>query len=44
MLISPGAGMVPPPTMPASEMVWCGLRNGRTDSSDSPGFSRPTAE
>ena len=41
---SPGVGMVPPPTMPASEMVWCGLRNGRVLRSDSPALSRPTAE
>ena len=27
--ISPGAGGLPPPTMPASLMVWCGERNGR---------------
>jgi hypothetical protein len=29
MPISPGAGVLPPPTMPASLMVWCGDRNGR---------------
>ena len=29
---------------PASEIVWCGLRNGRVLRSDSPGASRPMAE
>jgi hypothetical protein len=29
MLTSPGRGMDPPPTRPASEIVWCGERNGR---------------
>ena len=28
-LISPGAGVLPPPTRPASLIVWCGERNGR---------------
>ena len=27
---SPGRGTAPPPISPASEMVWCGERNGRT--------------
>ncbi len=27
--ISPGCGGAPPPHNPASEMVWCGERNGR---------------
>ena len=35
-LISPGAGGLPPPTMPASEMVWCGARKGRRVNSGSP--------
>src|SRR5438094_4437884 len=26
---SPGRGITPPPISPASEMVWCGARNGR---------------
>lgn len=42
--ISPGCGTVPPPTIPASEMVWCGLRNGRVHISDSPAGSLPVAE
>ena len=33
---SPGLGIVPPPTSPASEMVWCGARNGRTATSARP--------
>ena len=37
------AGVLPPPTMPASLMVWCGARKGRTVSSGSPGGSRPMA-
>ncbi len=27
--ISPGPGIVPPPSRPTSEMVWCGARIGR---------------
>ena len=41
--ISPGAGGLPPPTMPASLMVWCGGRKGRIDSSGSSERSRPMA-
>ena len=33
-LISPGMGLVPPPTRATSEMVWWGLRNGRHEMSD----------
>ena len=44
MLISPGWGTCPPPTIPASEIVWWGLRNGRVESSAWPGLSWPTAE
>ena len=29
-LISPGMGKVPPPHRATGEMVWCGLRKGRT--------------
>ena len=43
MLISPGVGTLPPPTMPASLIVWCGARNGRAVNSGSPGGSRPMA-
>ena len=32
--ISPGAGVLPPPTRPASLIVWCGERNGRKNISD----------
>ncbi len=42
-LISPGVGVLPPPTMPASLIVWCGGRKGRTDSSGLSGLSRPRA-
>ena len=28
-VISPGVGVEPPPTRPASLMVWCGARKGR---------------
>src|SRR5437763_1058151 len=42
-LISPGAGVLPPPTMPASLMVWCGERNGRVASSGSSALRRPMA-
>jgi hypothetical protein len=41
MLISPGDGVPPPPTMPASLMVWCGARNGRRFISGSSAGSRP---
>lgn len=43
-VISPGTGLGPPPTNPASEMVWCGARKGRRSV---PGFwpsSRPMTE
>jgi len=42
--ISPGWGMLPPPTMPASLIVWCGERNGRVVRSASPADIFPTAE
>ncbi len=32
-LTSPGIGCVPPPSSPASEIVWCGARNGRVATS-----------
>src|SRR2546427_510880 len=35
-LTSPGRGYEPPPIRPASEIVWCGARNGRRATSDSP--------
>jgi hypothetical protein len=40
--ISPGVGLTLPPSKPASEAVWCGLRKGRTVTSAWPGLSRPT--
>ena len=43
-LISPGVGLVPPPTSATGEMVWCGERNGRTVSSVEPRFSLPATE
>ena len=41
--ISPGVGVEPPPTSPASLIVWCGERKGRTAKSGWPGLKRPTA-
>lgn len=32
-VISPGRGIDPPPTSPAFEIVWCGDRKGRCDTS-----------
>src|SRR2546427_5099093 len=43
-LTSPGRGNVPPPISPASEIVWCGARNGRRATSDSPSGSTPATE
>src|SRR2546425_11115281 len=40
-LTSPGRGYEPPPISPASEIVWCGGRNGRRATSDSPSGSTP---
>src|SRR5256885_2134814 len=40
-LTSPGRGYEPPPMRPASEMVWCGARNGRRATSDSPTGTTP---
>ena len=39
-LISPGVGVLPPPTRPASLIVWCGERNGRVASSGWPGLQQ----
>ena len=38
---SPGRGMMPPPISPASEIVWCGERNGRTLTSPAAASSTP---
>src|SRR5437667_277751 len=43
-LTSPGRGYEPPPISPASEIVWCGARNGRRATSDSPSGSTPATE
>src|SRR5437667_384062 len=43
-LTSPGRGYDPPPISPASEMVWCGARNGRRATSDSPSARTPATE
>src|SRR5437016_4128721 len=43
-LTSPGGGYDPPPINPASEIVWCGARNGRRATSDSPSGSTPATE
>src|SRR5690242_12483671 len=43
-LTSPGRGYDPPPIKPASEIVWCGARNGRRATSDSPSGSTPATE
>src|SRR5213592_504294 len=43
-LTSPGRGYEPPPISPASEIVWCGARNGRRATSDSPTGSTPATE
>src|SRR5213594_3627917 len=43
-LTSPGRGYEPPPINPASEIVWCGARNGRRATSDSPTGSTPATE
>src|SRR5205809_8121226 len=43
-LTSPGRGYDPPPISPASEIVWCGARNGRRATSDSPSGSTPATE
>ena len=42
-LISPGTGMLPPPTNPASLIVWWGERNGRWANSGWSGGKRPMA-
>ena len=42
--ISPGWGMPPPPTNAASEIVWCGLRNGRCAIRDVLAGSLPATE
>ncbi len=36
--------MLPPPARPASEIVWCGARNGRSQSRPLPGRRRPATE
>ena len=41
---SPGRGLVPPPSRPASEMVWCGERNGRVARKPRRVSSRPATE
>ncbi len=41
--ISPGWGVLPPPTRPASLTEWWGDRNGRVPISDCPGRSSPIA-
>src|SRR5579875_3200399 len=41
---SPGRGIMPPPISPASEIVWCGDRNGRLVTSPSSRFSTPATE
>ena len=43
-LTSPGRGMAPPPISPASEMVWCGDRNGRVAIMPSPCGMSPATE
>src|SRR5450756_945572 len=43
-LISPGRGVCPPPTKPASDIVWCGERKGRTAISISFLFKEPATE
>src|SRR5712691_10499748 len=43
-LTSPGRGYEPPPIRPASEIVWCGARNGRRATSDSPSGKTPATE
>jgi site-specific DNA recombinase len=42
--ISPGRGMAPPPTRATFETVWCGARNGRSDSKPAPAGSVPATE
>ena len=42
--ISPGPGMVPPPSRPTSEMVWCGERKGRQRKGSPSVRVRPAAE
>src|SRR5215813_10724574 len=44
MLTSPGRGMLPPPTSPASEMVWCGERKGRAPMRPPSDGSSPATE
>ena len=39
---SPGRGMAPPPTIPASLMVWCGARKGRSVTRERPAPSFPS--
>jgi hypothetical protein len=41
---SPGRGIMPPPISPASEMVWCGERNGRCVTSPCSASSTPATE
>ena len=41
---SPGRGGEPPPTRPATEMVWCGARNGRSERSPWPCRSLPATD
>ena len=38
---SPGRGMIPPPISPASEIVWCGARNGRVLTNPAAASSTP---
>jgi len=40
-LTSPGPGIVPPPMSPASDVEWCGARNGRVATSARSRFSSP---
>ena len=36
-----GPGVLPPPTRPAAEMLWCGARNGRRATSGTPAGNMP---
>ena len=42
--ISPGRGIVPPPTNATLEIVWWGARNGRALSKPAPAFRAPATE
>jgi site-specific DNA recombinase len=43
-LASPGRGPGPPPTIAATEALWCGARNGAVETSGRCGCSNPTTE